>query len=372
MMQDTFWTGSHANPFESISGINASDMRMWHDLLLKGDDDGLETPLSQLELGDTSELCLCGGHLQKQASHDNSICESCGRISTVHTGVEMPSRSVMLPLVLVGTDRQKFQPNMYRSGSGPSDEHKRKSIATTFNELFDRFVEGQGLVKRDLPRDAIPLAADIYGVIQGFYVKRSVSRKRIMAACLQIAFYKIGYSSSSKELASVMQLSDKGRLASGNNFISNMAACGKLPMAVIEVTPEEKLVCVINTLFARIGYGDEAYEDLRKAVNEIYQVAIEKEIGVASMMNSKVNGATFAVLHRSPLIADPPPIDKFCLESEAKSRIRNKTVTNFLDEMKRYHTHFEPLYQKYQLRDGKDLPAVVQTGRKKKNQSSSM
>ena len=353
---DTTWRNP-ANPFALVTGISANEMRRWHDLLLSD----MEAPSAAVS---GSEVCECGGHLQKQSSSDTSICSDCGLISTVC--VEAPPRPVMLPLVLVGSDRQKFQPNMYRSGSGPSDEHKRKTIAMSYTELFDRYIESQGAIKRDLPRDAIPLAADIYGIVQEYYVKRSVNRKRIMGRCLEIAFFKIGYASSSKEIAAVMQLPEKGRLSGGTNFLWDMVSCGKMSLDLINISPEEKLACIINTLFSRIGYGEEAYQDLRDAVKEIYEIAVDKDIGVASMMNSKVNGATFAVLHRAVSVADPPTIETFCLDTTTETRIRNKTVTNFLDELKRYHTHFEPTYVKFRLRAAKDLPSAAPVGRKKK------
>ena len=56
----------------------------------------------------------------------------------------------------------------------------------------------------------------------------------------------------------------------------------------------------------------------------------------------------------------------FCLDTTTETRIRNKTVTNFLDELKRYHTHFEPTYVKFRLRAAKDLPSAAPVGRKKK------
>ena len=70
-------------------------------------------------------------------------------------------------------------------------------------------------------------------------------------------------------------------------------------------------------------------------------MAIKNNIGTNSFLRSKVAGATFVVLRRSPDKLLHRNIQDFC-----QDRIRKNTVERFTTELNNYHSYFEEIYKK--------------------------
>lgn len=292
-------------------------------------------------LAPPEESCAsCGGQLCRGVSGPHRVCEGCGLIVEGDTaepdedGATRPPPSAAR-LRIVGPNSYQFQPNLYGSGTANTAATQRKQVYEEYLKYCEDYKAAGG---RAFAVNICSRAADIYNEIQRLYVKRSHSKQAIMAACFYTACLELDMSPSKQEIATLLQLPSNG-IARGVNFIRKMVADGAMTVDVNADPSHAEIV----TLFAQLKLEDAAYDPLRAAVAEVVKVATANNIGINSILRTKVAGATFEVIRRCKdrdLIAAPLSLNDFCAD-----RIRKNTIERFLKEMHGFHSHFEACYK---------------------------
>lgn len=297
---------------------------------------------------DDLDICRqCGTVLQRSINNISNTCDKCG-IITDEVSEEIINVADMMnnKLRIVGPNRNRFQPDLYRSDSGNTNKLQKTHIMNEYKEYRQKHIDSGG---RSFPLLACELATDYYNLIQKHCVKRSQNKKSIMAACLWHACLQINFAPSKTEISKFMQLPHKG-IARGSNFIRTLVSDGKL-----DIDPNiNPLIPEIQTLFLQLGYLDEKYKVLHDIVYNIITIASNNLIGVNSMSRSKVIGTTYIVLKRcrnTELVPNPPTNTKeFC-----KNGIMKNTIDRYIHEINAYHSYFKEYYESVGLYSGMPL-----------------
>jgi hypothetical protein len=288
-----------------------------------------------------SEACPeCAGPLRRSANNLEHVCGECGLVvegDTAEPDDDGARQVADAPrLRIVGSGSSQLQPDLYRSGAGTTAATQRKQIFEEYLAYNLYYIEAGG---RAFPQDACRRAAEYYNVIQRQCVKRAQNKKTIMAVCLMRGCHECGFAPTRAQVAAFMQLQTRG-IARGDNFLRGFIADGKIDIeANADPTRAE-----IATLFAYLGLEGDEHAGLREAVRDVVLTAVANNIGTNSMLRSKVAGATFAVLRRSPA-RDLAPKAKNLRDFCATGQIRKNTVERFTRELDAYHaSYFEPCY----------------------------
>lgn len=315
-----------------------------------------------------SEACgVCGGELRCEIDGLRRVCANaeCAHIvegdSTEPDDDEAPRAAAGASrLKLVGVGSGSLQPDLYRSGNGDGAATQKRQITEEFMKCRQQYIERGG---RAIAISAISRAVYYYHEVQRECVKRSLNKKRIMAACLYYACIEIGYLPTNAEIADFMQLPNNG-IAPGVNFIRALAADGKMS---IDVASDrwKPAHAEITTLFAHLDISAEEFAPLRAAVFDVICRAASAKIGTSSFLRSKVAGATYAVLQRAALAAESSLLAPTALRAAVRvatgglttfcgDRIRKNTVQRFLQELDDFHANFESVWATHHLdaRDG--------------------
>lgn len=284
-----------------------------------------------------ADICkYCSNPLGRGINNISNTCDICG-IVTDEVSEEVVNVSELTgnKIRIVGYNSNHFQPDLYRSDNGNINLLQRKQIFTEYKDYRQRFIEMDG---RTFPLNACEIATEFYNRIQQQCVKRSQTKKAIMAACLWQACLLIDFAPSKIEISRFMQLPHKG-IARGNNFIRTLVSDNKL-----DINPNtDPIYPEIRTLFLQLGYSDDRYKELHNIIREIINIATTNSIGINSLPRSKVIGTTYIVLRRCrdvSLVPMPPVNTKeFC-----KTRIRKNTIDRFINEINEYHSYFKEYY----------------------------
>ena len=257
--------------------------------------------------GGPGDLCrrACGGRLSRGAGGGSLACEGCGLVEDAGGSEDdEPAHAPRaLPrLRLVGVNSAQLQPDLYRSGAGNSSSDLQAGVVQELQRLCADIQEPVriGIFHR---------AAALYSAIQAVEVRRAKCRRNILAACLNLASLQAGVAPDRQSIRKAFEL-DAGGLSSGESELRSFRADGVFP----EEVDVDSCVPKINTLFARLGLGA-GYEGLRAAVADVVRTAVEGNVGTHSVLQSKVDAATFVVLRRCldpRLVARPPTFAEFC------------------------------------------------------------
>ena len=68
----------------------------------------------------------------------------------------------------------------------------------------------------------------------------------------------------------------------------------------------------------------------------------KNHIGFKSTLRSKVVATTFEILRRKKVNIGIGIVASKC-------KIRKYTIKNFLEDLSKFHSHFEPIYRKYEI-----------------------
>lgn len=238
-------------------------------------------------------------------------------------------------LRIVGPNSGHYQPDLDRSSSTNYAATQRKQVYEEYLMYRQAHIEAGGSA---FPLNVLERAADIYHEIQQQVTKRSQSKKRIMASCLQIACIEKGFAPKRPEIAQFMRLETKGT-AQGENFIRKMKADGCINVDVNKDTCAPHIV----TTFALLGLDTPDYLPLQKVVEKVVKTSIADAVGISSVIRTKAMGATYIVLRRYAMANGnkPVPLTEFCTKCE----IRKNTVERYSDQLAEYHSHFEGIYK---------------------------
>lgn len=285
------------------------------------------------------DICPCGGQMSHDSHSINYVCDVCSRVSldgaAAEDGFEAHNVTYSYKFNIVGQNSIAFRKSIHKSNTGVTAEFQKNKMYHEYCAYRKQYMEAGG---RSFPMDVCKIAADYYNSVQVQCVKRSHSKKVIMAALLRQALIMSGFSPSKNEIASFMQLPNKG-MAKGANFVRSFVADGKMDID-LDIDP-----CMpeITSIFAHIQFEGPEYENLKQCVYDVINVAIKNQIGTRSILRSKVSGATFVVINRRPG-CQAIPISVIC-----DKYIRKNTIDRFISEMNSYHSYFKPCYKKYGL-----------------------
>ena len=222
---------------------------------------------------------------------------------------------------MVGKDGGKFQAGLFKSGE------KNKTIASKllgieFLGLINKYHSNYN---KSLPLNACKFATELYMKVINLGVKRSETKRNIMAACYYISCVEhLKYTPSIHDVAKCMNLKIKG-FSEGLNYLRSI----DIDVDINITKPE------IMTLFTHLNLEDDKYEKLRIAVNSIIEISINKHIGIRSIIKSKVAGATFVVLSRAGIKIDNE-ISEF--------GVKKNTMMQFVKIINLYHSYFIECY----------------------------
>lgn len=238
-------------------------------------------------------------------------------------------------LRIVGPNSGHYQPDLDRSSSTNYAATQRKQVYEEYLMYRQAHIEAGGSA---FPLNVLERAADIYHEIQQQVTKRSQSKKRIMASCLQIACIEKGFAPKRPEIAQFMRLETKGT-AQGENFIRKMKADGCINVDVNKDTCAPHIV----TTFALLGFDTPGYLPLQKVVERVVKASIADAVGISSVIRTKAMGATYIVLRRYAMANGnkPMPLTEFCTKCE----IRKNTCDRYNEQLAAYHSHFEQIYK---------------------------
>ena len=179
-------------------------------------------------------------------------------------------------LRIVGPNSGHYQPDLDRSSSTNYAATQRKQVYEEYLMYRQAHIEAGGSASLlNVPERA----ADIYHEIQQQVTKRSQSKKRIMASCLQIACIEKGFAPKRPEIAQFMRLETKGT-AQGENFIRKMKADGCINVDVNKDTCAPHIV----TTFALLGLDTPGYLPLQKVVEKVVKASIADAVGISSVI----------------------------------------------------------------------------------------
>lgn len=336
-------TSKNDDPFGLLGGVSLSTIYENVALNLR-----LSEIASRQHIEQKSELCNhCGGQMRCGMNTVEYICNDCGAITEGDEyNDDAPRKEAPnIQLRIVGPGSNQLQPDLYSSGTGSIAANRGKQIFEEFLAYRQKYIEYCG--KASITIDACKKASEYYVSIPN--VKRSHCKKEIMGACLYNACFHIGFAPTKADIATMMQLQNKG-IARGDNFVRSLIADGKME---IDTTDDHKTV-EISTLFANLSLDGDKYKILYDAVDEIVQIAEKNLIGHSSLLRSKVFAATYEVMRRcndKALIDKAPTLQEFC----DKWHIRRNTIERFIKELYDFHSYFENCYKKYNLRSERKL-----------------
>jgi hypothetical protein len=280
----------------------------------------------------------CGGGFCRAPRDLSLVCAGCGLVEAGDPTLPddetpQPSRDPAR-VRIVGAGSAPLQPDLHRSGQGPSAEAQQRQIFEEYLAYMQMFVEAGG---RSFRLDALRRAAGYYNVVQRQCVKRSQNKKSIMASCLWLACLDVGIAPAKADIATMMQLQNRG-IARGTNFLRALKADGKMDVDIDADPCRPEVV----SLFAHLGLDGAPFAGLREAAFEVVQAALEHHVGTSSVLRSKVAGAAFEVLGRCrdrALLPRPPGAAEFC-----QGWIRKNTLDRFQRELWAHHSLFAAIY----------------------------
>ena len=305
-----------------------------------------------------SDMCTCGGEIHCDITGLRRTCDRCGLVTEGDPADADDDSMRPAPgaarLKLVGVGSGSLQPDLYRSGSGDGAAAQKRQVLEEFHAFRQQYIESGGVA---LPLDACTIATQMYNEVQRQCVKRSQSKRGIMAACYWRACLKLGLIVPDPVIASCMQLTNSG-IAAGLNELRALEADGKLT-ADPDMDTWRYIRAEITTLFMHIELDGPEFAPAREAVFDIVRTATDKHIGTMSVPRSKVNGAAYSILRRVALSEHTAlPADSHRrvaaavaggLQAFCGARIRKNTVERFLTELNDFHSHFEPVYERHRL-----------------------
>lgn len=237
-------------------------------------------------------------------------------------------------LRVVGAESGWYQPDLDRGNPGKSTDAQKKS---TFEELKRYNTELERRGGNVFPLDVLQIVAENYNTIQKVAVKRSETKKYILAALVFNACINKGFTCRREDASELLQLRNHG-IASGNDYLRTIDEDYGLEIDM----NCDRLIPHITSTFARLEMVEAEKNPLTRAVKDIVDIAEKSHIGFRSELGSKVVAVTYEVLRRA---GTPMGLD----EVSAKCRIRKHTVRHFLDELADYHSHFEEAYKSHDL-----------------------
>ena len=340
-----------ADPF----GLELSDTTMPAGIDLASLFTSTSVAVLKLRTSDQMDCTFCGGELRADFDGLRRVCAVCSNIiegdSTELEEDDVPRSMIGASrLKLVGVGSSSLQPDLYRSGSSDNSVTQKRQITDEFMRFREQYIERGG---QAIPINSISLAVELYHEVQRKCVKRSLNKKRIMAAVLRDACIHVGFLPSNAEIAHFMQLPNNG-IAPGINFIRSLAADNTATES--QADPWKPARAEITTLFAYLDLDGDEFTPMREAVFDIIKTAADVKIGTSSFLRSKVAGASYAVLRRTALSdgAGLSPAAQLAAKAAATKhknlqvfcgdRIRKNTVERFLRELEDYHSNFEETY----------------------------
>jgi hypothetical protein len=269
------------------------------------------------------------------------VCRICNKTSStcnlLATNDENVEERTMTKLRIVGAGSELYQSDLYRSAIEP----KKSS-----DQIFDEYIQYRKMYMNThtscvVSMNTCRLAAEYYSQIRNNAVYRSQNKKSVMVNCLYRACLEHEYSPPKSMLLDFMQLPPNG-MSRGSKVVKAMVTDG---ISTIN-TMTDPTRAEINTAFCNIGLIDPKYETLRKATTELVQLAVSKNIGIGSVLKSKVIGALYVILkHSKEMIGLVPTLQVIC----DSNKIRKNTVEKFINATNSLDVHFTGIYIKYNL-----------------------
>jgi hypothetical protein len=251
-------------------------------------------------------------------------------------------------LRIVGPGSKWRQNDLDRSNPVDTTEVQKKA---TYDELLrmNKSFEDRG--GNPFPVDVLESVACSYGHVQRTAVKRSQTKKALLATLMYHTCFNKGFARTKSDVASFAGLQNAG-IAPGDDFIRKLDGVCELGIDLDcdHVRP------LVHTAFAQLGRGSAEYDDLRDAACELVNVANAKMAGVGPVLRSRAIAACYVVLLRKGGAAEVP-LDKVV----AKITIRKHTIDNVVRETfyQYHHKFFAEIYRKYGLNDAKKLPGLA-------------
>lgn len=250
-------------------------------------------------------------------------------------------------LRVVGPDSGWYQADMDRTNPGESSESQKKA---TYTELLNlnRTFEGRG--GRPFPLNVLASVAVSYHAVQRDGVKRSMTKKGILAALLFHICITFGFTRTAADTSEFAGLPTHG-IAHGNDYLHTLHERKGLDFDV----NASRLRPHVVSVFALLGLEDPAYEPLRAAAADVVQTAIDNYIGIDSVLRSQVFGATAEVLRRRALApagggaAGPRPPDITLAALAGRCSIRVHTLRRFIEVLDGHFSTFAPVFARHGL-----------------------
>jgi hypothetical protein len=299
---------------------------------------GLQTP-EGAHPGDSCPECGCPLVVQDMSYE----CPSCHAIFEaadiqdvipVSTPETAGSGALRGRLRVVGREAGWFQPDLDRTNPGESSEAQKKS---TYQELlrYNREYESRG--GNPFPLDVLDYVASNYHTIQQQSVKRSMMKRVILAALTFHVCIAQGFTRTRAEAAELLQLTNYG-IARGDDYLRSVDEDRGLDLNL----NTSRLRPHIVSVFAQLDLTGTDHKAAQDAVADIVEAAGQNFIGDRSVLRSKVIASTYEALRRG---GRGVALDTVTV----KCQIRKHTIRRFLDELGKYHSRFEPIYNAYGL-----------------------
>lgn len=284
----------------------------------------------------------CSGPLRSGNHSTELVCDDCGYVVDCDVSMtEMPTCTVESGKIrLVGANSVFLRANMHRTTRSNATEVRKRYILEDYKRFRRAFQADHG---KNIPLTVCETATELYNAVQENCVKRSQNKKLIMAACLWRSCLAENFAPSFAEIATFMKLPHKG-FAKGENFLRFLVSDEKMDLDM-EFDPT---MPTIVTFFEKLMLRGDRYMNLHLAAYEIIKIADENNIGVSSMLRSKVAGSVYSVLSRcsdSSLVAQSVDINQYSKLVE----VGLTTIKRFLMDIHDYHSYFEGCYKKFGL-----------------------
>ena len=233
-------------------------------------------------------------------------------------------------LRVVGTEAKLYQTDLDRERPEGLSETQKK---TTYQELlrYNRDLASTG--GNPFPHNVLQSVAENYCIVQRINVKRSETKKYILAALVFHTCIQNGFMRSKEDVAKLLQLR-KRCISLGTNYLRSVNEDQGLE---IEINCNRLTPHLIST-FAYLEIDDDPL--IFKAIINIIGVAEKNHIGFKSTLRSKVVATTFEILKRKKVNIGIDIVASNC-------KIRKCTIKNFLEDLSKFHSYFKPIYRKY-------------------------